>query len=409
MAENLDDGEFWLPSEFLTDDILMENQNSMGFNNERKAHFPCEFPYGFDSSESSLSSPVESVVGSTETESDEDDYMAGLSRQMTQSMVFEEEKLVFPAFWNDNSKAKKVMAGSPQSTLCEVGSWLRCSNGSSQASSNVPSQVSSPPTTPMDQKQDAWDLLYAAAGQVVKMKMNDQGLNSHCRGLLGSPRKPSPAPVSTPVKPPSPSYYCDEALNHLQMQHNQFQLLKKQQQLLKQQTSASWGKQVKASPVMQQQQQLLQNRGRAVGIGGYGRCGRSVGMSSSPWPVPSSQPQLQSGSGMRAVFLDGSGSKKGSSGTGVFLPRRVGNPVELRKKPACSTVLVPARVVQALNLNLDELGSAHPRFQGRMFHDHESMIAPRSNPPFSPQKRSIRPHPSTSPNYEIRLPQEWTY
>lgn len=104
MAENLDDGEFWLPSEFLTDDILMENQNSMGFNNERKAHFPFEFPYGFDSSESSLSSPVESVVGSTETESDEDDYMAGLSRQMTQSMVFEEEKLVFPAFWNDNSK-----------------------------------------------------------------------------------------------------------------------------------------------------------------------------------------------------------------------------------------------------------------------------------------------------------------
>ncbi|KAJ8615108.1 hypothetical protein MRB53_034480 [Persea americana] len=129
MAENLDDGEFWSPSKFLTDDILMENQNSMGFKNERKAHFPCEFPYGFDSSESSLSSPVESNVGSTETESDDDDYMVGsdayfpasLSRQMTQSMVFEEEKLVFPAFWNENSKAKKVMAGSPQSTLCEVG------------------------------------------------------------------------------------------------------------------------------------------------------------------------------------------------------------------------------------------------------------------------------------------------
>lgn len=97
---------------------------------------------------------------------------------------------------------------------------------------------------------------------------------------------------------------------------------------------------MKASPVMQQQQQLLQNRGRAVGIGGYGRCGRSVGMSSSPWPVPSSQPQLQSGSGMRAVFLDGSGSKKGSSGTGVFLPRRVGNPVELRKKPGWLFVLL---------------------------------------------------------------------
>ena len=90
---------------------------------------------------------------------------------------------------------------------------------------------------------------------------------------------------------------------------------------------------MKASPVMQEQQPLLQNKGKAVGIGGYGRCGRSVGMSSPPWTVPSSQPQLQGGSGMRAVFLDGSGSKKGSSGTGVFLPRRVGNPVDLRKKP----------------------------------------------------------------------------
>lgn len=26
--------------------------------------------------------------------------------------------------------------------------------------------------------------------------------------------------------------------------------------------------------------------------------------------------------------------------------------------------------MQALNLNLDEIGSAHPRVQGRMFHDH---------------------------------------
>lgn len=104
---------------------------------------------------------------------------------------------------------------------------------------------------------------------------------------------------------------------------------------MKQQGSAAWGRQVKPTPVMQPQpqpQQLYHNRGRD-GFGGNGRCGRSVGGMSSPWPVGPSQPQLQGGSGMRAVFLDGSGAKRGSSGTGVFLPRRVGNPAELRKKP----------------------------------------------------------------------------
>jgi hypothetical protein len=35
----------------------------------------------------------------------------------------------------------------------------------------------------------------------------------------------------------------------------------------------------------------------------------------------------------------------------------------------CSTVLVPARVVQALNLNLDDLG-AQPRYPGGFVLDH---------------------------------------
>lgn len=40
----------------------------------------------------------------------------------------------------------------------------------------------------------------------------------------------------------------------------------------------------------------------------------------------------QVGSGMRAIFLGGSGSRNGSSGTGVFLPRVAKDPVELKKK-----------------------------------------------------------------------------
>lgn len=58
--------------------------------------FPDEFPYGFDSfgSSSALSSPVESVVGSTETESSEDDdFLAGLTLRLTRKLVVEPNKV----------------------------------------------------------------------------------------------------------------------------------------------------------------------------------------------------------------------------------------------------------------------------------------------------------------------------
>lgn len=106
MAQSLDDGVFWLPPQFLTDDdILMDlsmsnnstikksSTNKEGFDLEAdatKSLFPFEFPYGFGAfghSSSDLSSPVESVVGSTETESDEEDYIAGLTRQIAHSTL----------------------------------------------------------------------------------------------------------------------------------------------------------------------------------------------------------------------------------------------------------------------------------------------------------------------------------
>nr|CAB3461295.1 unnamed protein product [Digitaria exilis] len=51
----------------------------------------------------------------------------------------------------------------------------------------------------------------------------------------------------------------------------------------------------------------------------------------------------------------------------------------------CSTVLVPARVVQALNLNLDDLG-AQPRYPGGFVLDHDALIS-RSNAMLANQKR----------------------
>ncbi|KAF8395193.1 hypothetical protein HHK36_019135 [Tetracentron sinense] len=331
MAEDLDYGEFCLPSQFLTDDdILMEKKNLKNNSLSNRVYFPFESPYGFGSfgSSTTLSSPVESVVSSTETESDDEDYIAGLTRQIVHSTLQEDEKSFSPVFSSENPKTW-VSAGSPQSTLSAVGSWSGCSTGSSRESPNGPSQVSSPLSTPMNGKEDPWDLLYAAAGQVVRMKMNNESPKYyHGRGILDPPRKPSS--VSAPVKNPNVGFYSNQAITHQQLQRNQFQQLK-QQQLMKQQCSAVWGRQAKVSGTTQQHQnQQLQNRARTGGVGN-GRCGRSLSSSSSAWP--SLQQQQQAGSGMRAVFLGGSGSSRESCGTGVFLPRRSGNPSDSRKKP----------------------------------------------------------------------------
>lgn len=84
MAENLDDGEFWLPPQFLTDDDSPKsnNNNNLKAKNDDVFHSTLRslFPYR-------LSSPVESLVGSSETESsDEEEHMAELTRRMTHQL-----------------------------------------------------------------------------------------------------------------------------------------------------------------------------------------------------------------------------------------------------------------------------------------------------------------------------------
>lgn len=100
MAVAREDVESWLPIEFLTAEEVLtdkENFNKNAFKTELKPSlcFPTEFPYEFDSfgTSSALSSPVESVMGSsTETESsDEDDFLAGLTRRLTQQLTVKPE------------------------------------------------------------------------------------------------------------------------------------------------------------------------------------------------------------------------------------------------------------------------------------------------------------------------------
>ncbi|KAL4283013.1 hypothetical protein GQ457_16G023280 [Hibiscus cannabinus] len=388
MAEVLDDGEFWLPPQFLTDDeFFVDGVKATSDTKNPKdgeSLFPLESPGGFGSFgfSSDLSSPVESVLGSAETESDEEDYLAGLTRQMAYSTLEDDFRRIDAS---ENPKGR-VLSSSPQSTLCALPSGCGCKEGSSRGSPNCPSRVSSPPAT--------WDLLYAAAGEVERLRLNQEayvGFNN--RGLLGpSFRKPTPNLDAS-------GFYPQQSLSHQKLRATHIQHLK-QQQLMKQQNALVWG------GMQQQQSNVVQNRGR------YDN--GTLGLSPSAWPPLQKQQPPPNGSGMRAVFLGNPNGKRQCAGTGVFLPRRIGNPSEPRKKPACPTVLVPARVAKALNLNLDEIGAQPQLYNPPLISSFSSDVTAlrhrNGGNVVGNQKqkqRNLRPQQETS--HEVRLPQEWTY
>ncbi|XVF83810.1 hypothetical protein PTKIN_Ptkin16aG0522900 [Pterospermum kingtungense] len=411
MADHIDDAEFWLPAKFLTDDdIVMEKekvQNKNGGKNDDDESlipsygFPTEFPYEFDSFDSSsLSSPVESVVGSTETEgSDEDEFLAGLTRRLAHSAS---QKLTVPTLSLDKNEKSRALASSPQSTLSGLGYWSASSNGSP----NGPSQVPSPPTTPFSAQNDTWDLIYAAAGQVAGLKLSNE-----------APKYTNFNYGRTLTKPQTHTFMKNSSTGGLYSTQSPYGYHARQEQVLKQpQCGGAMGRQVKTSNcnwqvqvLKQQQQQQIQSRARNSAVVG----GRPLGLPQSSWPPLQAQHQAQQNtvSGMRAVFLGGSGSvKRECAGTGVFLPRRYGNnnTLEPRKKPACPAVLLPAKVVQALNLNFDDTNShvQPPHFSSSFASNYDALVA-RRHALLTQARRNYRPEGGV--NHEPHLPQEWTY
>ncbi|KAJ0054628.1 hypothetical protein Pint_03341 [Pistacia integerrima] len=132
-------------------------------------------------------------------------------------------------------------------------------------------------------------------------------------------------------------------------------------------------------------------------------------------PRPHQRPKIPSkwasrGSGMQAIFLE-SGQK--SCGTGVFLPQRGGANFQPSRKPACSPVLLPSRVVQALNLNVHAIGlQKSPRKDSKADNlkggDCNNSVKKKSTGnDVSTKCGVISQHQSSSP--EIFLPKEWTY
>ncbi|CAN4106039.1 unnamed protein product [Withania somnifera] len=399
MEKDLDDCEFWLPPQFLTDDdLLMDFKNhSVGdVKNDRNSklflsEFTCGFNFNPFGPHSDLSSPVESVVGSTETESDEDDF---ITRKMAHSTLQEHTKGL-------------SLSGSPQSTLCG------CKQGSSRGSPTCPSQASSPP--PMIRPDVSLDLLYAAAGEVERIRMLEEsaGLYHNKGGGIWSapPRKTSPVPVgSQNPKQNLGLFSTNQAqISYQQLQVAQFQRLK--QQLMMKQGQGGY----RQFSLNQNHQQMAENRARN-GVKG------ALNLPNSAWPTlqqsqqQQQQPQPNHGSGMRAVFLGNPGPKRECAGTGVFLPRRVGTQTETRKKPGCPVIL-PDRVVQALNLNIEAMDSAarpKPQVQLRCHNENitDGGLKYRNNMTVATtqQRRNQRTQQAAvAMPQELQLPQEWTY
>ncbi|QCE01285.1 hypothetical protein DEO72_LG7g2581 [Vigna unguiculata] len=371
--------------------------------------FPSEFPYEFHSPGGE---PVES--GSTGTESsDEEDFFAGLTRRLSHASLYDTKKeqlLTVPICNGDKAESQKMkargLAGSPQSILSGIGSWSGRSGGSGDGSPNGSSRVPSPTTTPFKATNDAWDVLYAAAGQVARLRMNDEVSSKfefQNGGVFGGV---------------SPAVVAENAffVNHGGPQARYPQV--RPEQMLKQQCGSVWGRQEKVAWVTQQHQPQVQNRVRDLREFGCDyeamNCTRALPHSAWHRPLqvkPQNQPVSHFGTGSRPGLQAGSGgvNKRGCAGTGVFLPRQYGAPPpESRKKTGCAApVLVPAKVIHALNLNIDDINAAsQQRFSGAFGADYDALLAKR-NALILQQKFNMRREDAA--NHELRLPQEWTY
>ncbi|KAG2325767.1 hypothetical protein Bca4012_040260 [Brassica carinata] len=298
----VDDAEFWLPPEFLTDDdFLVEKEN-------KESAFPYEPSHGFG---------------------DEESFLAGLSRKMAQTTLED-----------DFSGAK---------------AWgtTRCGGGFG-CQTRVSSQAAA-----------AWDVYCAAAEELAMMN-----INGGRGGLLDHPRK-HPLAAAAKISNDGSGFYSRQSLQYQKLQAIQFHQLK-QQQLMKHHHRQL------------AQQRVVNHRTKSTA---------RVDLSPSAWP------QRRDVSDMRAVFLGDRTGKRGSTGTGVFLPRSVD---QTSPKPTLGTVLVPTRVAHALNLNEPVVHQTPIRSSANSFND-ASWRQRSNNGGFSSQmmiERAVN---------EPRLPSDWAY
>ncbi|KAG2673327.1 hypothetical protein I3843_13G073100 [Carya illinoinensis] len=382
MAVDLHSPELLLPSNLLYDAEATVAEKNLNLKECSTYYQSWEALPG---TESVFSSPVESELGSAEAGTDmDDDYIAELARQMAHSMLDDDGENSLPC--SEKSGKTWGSADSPQSTL-----WSPL--GSNLGSPDGPSQEPSPPPTPLIFGGDRpfSDGTYDV-GRLEKMDLNDYEMPKYLdEGLRSMPFKPNVGLNS------------NEALTDDQLRAIQFSRPK--QRVPTQQGSPNWGGQAKISqqPERRQQPQQFQKKGGSVD---GGRATRT-----NPWIQTQQQVKChqQNGSGMKIFFLGSdSGSTESSCGTGVFLPRGIWYSSESRKKPGCSPVFIPARVVQALQHHFDQMSVRSQSNAGGSSLQHDASMMGRRNILNSKQKRHSRTVPVTS-HHDMGLPQEWTY
>ncbi|KAJ4885236.1 Uncharacterized protein Rs2_35329 [Raphanus sativus] len=315
----IDDAEFSLPPEFLTDDDFLVEKENKG-DRFRNCLFPYESSHGFE---------LDLDFGSTvKPIGDKEKLLAGLSRKMAQSSLEDDLSGGFfrrHAFSTGNNGTKAW----DSTRRVAVG----CRN------QNCQTQVSS--------QTVVWDRHYAGGAEELTL-MNINGYNNHNgRGLLDLPRKHQHPLAAAKITNAVSSYYNRQSLHYHKLQAIQF---------------------------LKQQQLMQQSRG-LVGANDNNKIAATVDLSTSAW---SNQPQRPD------VFLQTHRTgNRGSTGTGVFLPRCVNHATA--EKPMLATVLVPARVVPSPSLND---GSWKQRMNNSGFSNQIKMEQPVNDP---------------------RLPSDWAY
>ncbi|MED6217268.1 hypothetical protein PIB30_016081 [Stylosanthes scabra] len=100
-----------------------------------------------------------------------------------------------------------------------------------------------------------------------------------------------------------------------------------------------------------------------------------------------------------------SSSSSSPSGTGVFLPR----PTTTHSRKGCSNILIPARVVQALQLHFEQMAvTSGPKAAAGFPPLHDVLVSNRDGM-YSLQNRKSRKSQQNMQQGDMILPQEWTY
>ncbi|CAL0322137.1 unnamed protein product [Lupinus luteus] len=303
----------------------------------------------------------------------EEDLISELSHHMDRLMLQEDDKFDFSANESHNLELSWDLIGSPQSTMW---STLGSNQGSSEGST---SQEPSPPVTP------SWKSTHEM------MKLEENG-NSKYHQIQTLKTNKSNIDLSS-----------HKSLVQEQIRAIELSKVKQDQHVvpLMQKQSAHGESEIQISRKKSEKKEKVVGNGR-----------KSY---RPPRPAPLALKhilnQQQNGPGMRAIFIGGSGST--SSGTGVFFPRSAttnlpSQSTTKKQGKGCATVLIPSRVVQALQLHFHQMSTTSGSKSGAFPPLHEVVVNDMGGI-YSLQTQQSEEVPENIMQNETILPQEWTY